>query len=600
MPRLNFISKQFVFAFMLRSGWLIFIFSVPFAFNAHGSARRKIDSIKNHLQSAGDLQQRITDYAEMSELYLSVNPDSAALLANEGLKLSNGETSPEIVGRFYHYLGNVQVTHDSLDKAKDSYLKAESYYKQSKTWNRLSAVYLILGNIFLVKDQLVDALNYYHQGQEIAEQHSQNLVLGEFYLNTGTIYYKAQSYPDALRYYDLAQKSFEKLHDTLNIAMTYSNLGEVYNDMHNLDLAESYTLHSVELLTILNDHADLAEAYMALADIHEKKGDDSSAERYLKMTLDEIGAIGVEYKGPKQITASNAITKLGAFNLKNHDLGSAFNNLHTGLTFARNNNQLSVMADACKSLSELWEQRGKKDSALFYYKCYNDYYRQQINEDNIRVLSYQAAQFEFQQQQKAKEVDDLKAESQRRRIDFIIAVVIGALVIAMIILIFIVILSRNRLRQSDLAKKNLQGELDFRNKELTTYVMYQVKNKEFILKISEKLKNARLTENAEYKKLLREIISEIEMDSNMDSWKEFEIRFQRVHTDFYKKLGEKFQDLSPNELRMCAFLKLNMATKDIASVTYQTPNSIDVARHRLRQKLGLGKDENLVNFLSQF
>jgi DNA-binding CsgD family transcriptional regulator len=77
------------------------------------------------------------------------------------------------------------------------------------------------------------------------------------------------------------------------------------------------------------------------------------------------------------------------------------------------------------------------------------------------------------------------------------------------------------------------------------------------------------------------------------------VRFQNVHIDFYKNLGEKFPDLSPNELKMCAFLKLNMSTKEIAALTYQSQDSIRQARSRLRQKLGVAKEENLVLYLSQ-
>ena len=63
---------------------------------------------------------------------------------------------------------------------------------------------------------------------------------------------------------------------------------------------------------------------------------------------------------------------------------------------------------------------------------------------------------------------------------------------------------------------------------------------------------------------------------------------------------EKFPNLTPNEQRLCAFLKLNMSTKDISELTGQTINAIEMARYRLRKKLHIsGKDENLITFLSQ-
>ena len=91
----------------------------------------------------------------------------------------------------------------------------------------------------------------------------------------------------------------------------------------------------------------------------------------------------------------------------------------------------------------------------------------------------------------------------------------------------------------------------------------------------------------------------MESGTKKDFWQEFEIRFQEVHSTFYTKLQDQFPNLSPNELKLCAFLRLNMTTKDIASITYQSDTSIRMARFRMRKKLGLNQEENLVSFLTQ-
>ena len=73
-----------------------------------------------------------------------------------------------------------------------------------------------------------------------------------------------------------------------------------------------------------------------------------------------------------------------------------------------------------------------------------------------------------------------------------------------------------------------------------------------------------------------------------------------VHEDFYDTLLKRFPDLSPSELRLCAFLKLNMTTKEISELTGHQMNSLEMARYRLRQKLGISNSEvNLITFLSQ-
>ena len=95
------------------------------------------------------------------------------------------------------------------------------------------------------------------------------------------------------------------------------------------------------------------------------------------------------------------------------------------------------------------------------------------------------------------------------------------------------------------------------------------------------------------------MIRDLLLNSSSDVWEEFEVRFQDVHSDFYDNLNKKFPNLTPNEKKICSFLRLNMSTKEISAITYQSVRSIDMARFRLRKKLELDTDENLVSFLSQ-
>jgi DNA-binding CsgD family transcriptional regulator len=102
----------------------------------------------------------------------------------------------------------------------------------------------------------------------------------------------------------------------------------------------------------------------------------------------------------------------------------------------------------------------------------------------------------------------------------------------------------------------------------------------------------------ENRKVVEDVITELESASRGDTWKEFELRFKEVHSDFYKKLNELYPNLTPSELKLCAFLRLNMSSKDIAAITFLSINGINIARHRLRKKLNIDQDENLITFLS--
>ena len=207
---------------------------------------------------------------------------------------------------------------------------------------------------------------------------------------------------------------------------------------------------------------------------------------------------------------------------------------------------------------------------------------------------------EYENRQKENELQITLARS-NEHITLVISVACVAVFIAVILILILMLkLEKQRKRQVETEKKSLHETLDFQNKELTTNVIYLARLNELVLSIAEKLENLDLEPDSKNSGIVKSIIGELKLTSSTDTWKEFEVRFQNVHIDFYKRLSERFPDLSPNELKMCAFLRLNMSTKEISSITYQSQDSIRMARSRLRQKLGITRDDNLVAFLSQF
>ena len=77
---------------------------------------------------------------------------------------------------------------------------------------------------------------------------------------------------------------------------------------------------------------------------------------------------------------------------------------------------------------------------------------------------------------------------------------------------------------------------------------------------------------------------------------DFELYFKKLYTGFHETLQKKYPDLTSNEIRLCALLKLEMNTKEISSITFQSIRAIETARLRLRKKLGIPRDINLNNF----
>jgi DNA-binding CsgD family transcriptional regulator len=195
-------------------------------------------------------------------------------------------------------------------------------------------------------------------------------------------------------------------------------------------------------------------------------------------------------------------------------------------------------------------------------------------------------------------VEQLKHSREKMGMFTIIIVLLGVVAIALLLW------NRKRilLKNKQIQEESLKFELEARNRELASNVVSLMKKNEVFSEIINKLEQ--IKENAvkdETKEALAKVKKEIEKTIDGSFWDEFELRFKNVHSDFYDKLISQFPNLTSNELRLCAFLKMNLSTKDIASITGQNPRSIDKARERLRTKLGISNDKtvSLASFIQR-
>ena len=113
--------------------------------------------------------------------------------------------------------------------------------------------------------------------------------------------------------------------------------------------------------------------------------------------------------------------------------------------------------------------------------------------------------------------------------------------------------------------------------------------------VKEKNQNSDFT-----KQLSRDILNELKDELVEAVWIEFEKKVTNTHEIFFINLLNDHPDLSSSELKICALVRLNMSSKEMAAVMHQTPASIDVARSRLRKKLNMSNEENLLLKLMQY
>ncbi|SFE42460.1 triple tyrosine motif-containing protein [Thermophagus xiamenensis] len=153
-----------------------------------------------------------------------------------------------------------------------------------------------------------------------------------------------------------------------------------------------------------------------------------------------------------------------------------------------------------------------------------------------------------------------------------------------------------------LRNEKLQSELSFKSRQLANSTLEMIKKNEFLMSLKEKLKHQKELLGTRYPdKYYSEIIKKIDDHiSGEDEWKIFEHNFNQAHETFLQTLKEKYPQLTPGDLRLCAFLRINLTSKEIAPLLGISVRGVENHRYRLRKKLGLSPDTDLTEFILSF
>jgi DNA-binding CsgD family transcriptional regulator len=149
-----------------------------------------------------------------------------------------------------------------------------------------------------------------------------------------------------------------------------------------------------------------------------------------------------------------------------------------------------------------------------------------------------------------------------------------------------------------LKEKQLQDQIDYKNKQITTHTLNILQKNESLNALKKQLedmvKNAGKIPVTEIKKTLKTIDESFKLDKD---WDDFKLYFEQIHTGFYAKLKISYPELTPLELRHCALIRLNLTLAECASILGISNDSLKVSRTRLRKKLNLSPNQSLTDFI---
>ena len=155
--------------------------------------------------------------------------------------------------------------------------------------------------------------------------------------------------------------------------------------------------------------------------------------------------------------------------------------------------------------------------------------------------------------------------------------------------------SENKRKLMRLNNEKLQQDIESKNRELAISTMSLIKKNKVLNAIKSEL-NKSNGDPKQVKKVLSLINKNLKSGSD---WEFFEKAFNNADRDFFKKIKDKHPSLTPDDLRLCAYLRLNLSSKEMAPLLGISPKSVEIKRYRLRKKMDLDSDVNLTEYILQ-
>jgi tetratricopeptide (TPR) repeat protein len=503
-------------------------------------------------------------------------------------------------------------------KAIELLQKSSQYAEEHKCWEILSQNYENLAGIYssIMANHNI-ALDYYLKAYAVYEQHLPNGPKYVALLGIASSYKNQVQYDKAIEYIKKAIPLIEANNDERNKGVALENMAEIYWLLKDLPKAKNTYTEALAIFEKLENTGGQIFCLTGLANVTRELGDYQQSMQYGKEALELSGKLpryeraklyGLESVGKTQYT-------LGQY-------GEAQSNFEEGLAIALKLHMGESIRDFYKELALVASAQKDFKKAYEYESRFSLYADSVLNKEMSQQLSEVRTRFETEKQE--AEIEILKRDNQISKFYFITAMASLVGVIAFGYLIITRQRLKNRkdrevadiqtqalearkalveaeLKNKELSEAKLRDQLEYKNKELTTYTLNLIQKNESLENIKKLVEEMRLLPEGEVRPKLTTLINTVNYSFNLDrDWESFKLHFENVHQGFFDRLLRDYPDLNGNDLKLCALMKLNMETKEIATVMDISPESVKVARHRLRKKLNLATEQNLSSVLVSY
>lgn len=497
------------------------------------------------------------------------------------------------MGINYTDLGAYDKALETINAAFDGFSAVKDTLGMGQTLDNRCRLYFDQGFYRLA---LVDALDAITYVEKVNNPDWLNLIyerLGSIYSAVGDTVAANKTYNRTIDRMD-ANVNLRKI---LQIQLEQAEMYVLYN--YNLDVAESTLQNIIPKIEELKDYLPLLKANMAMAYIKIQKKEFQESIIY----LDKNMALFQEFNSVK--LKAQTLSALSSAHLQLNNLDKAKEYAQNGLALSQEIGTLEEQGQAYDILSQIAKKKSDYPNAMQYVELKNSikdslYNIKKVNQIQELNILHEAERKEAEIALQEEEINTLNAQAKVDQLTK--GLYAGGMASALALSGLLVFGFRQRMKKNRIAREKQEEiyrqEIAHKKKELASQTLHLVQKNTFIQELMENLESIKNSPE-KFKMEFRRIVMLLKKENASDKdWEVFKTYFAEVHNDFDQKLKTLYPDISEKEIRLAAFLRMNLTTKEIAATLNVLPDSILKSKYRLKKKLELDKETDLASFLN--
>ncbi|MNX99938.1 hypothetical protein D3C86_1324160 [compost metagenome] len=439
-------------------------------------------------------------------------------------------------------------------------------------------------------------MNHYQQLQSSAPDIAA-LGIGRARTLLATIKARSGQHQEALSLCYDALSAYNYTQDTTGTqGIIFQLLGNIFSHLGQTDSADYYYNRALKERLERKDQVYLPGSLIKAGDIAQKAGRTRESFDYYHKALFYAQQL---HNRQAEVSGRVALAKwwqaAGQYD-------SAYQYIHNAVRIARQLSDLQFSIAALGTQKDLLIQEGRYREALAVTSRIDSIQQVGADWEKEQLVQNLEVQYDIEAHQYALS-QEKEARQRARRLNYIL---IGGIICSGI-LVFIIFHYQRKNQQQQKALFSLQqqnhelqllqqaqeqqNEIDFKESQLSAMALQISMRNELINELKDTVAQEPRLNSQQIDKLLHKGITQDQ------EWEEFNMTFESVNKNFQQKLKEKYPEISQNELKICTLIKMNLSIKEMANILNISPDSVKMARYRLRKKLGLKTEDNLASFI---